>query len=89
MQSSFCMYELWGAIWRWNTNNSSLIDINVDVSIHSPTLQIITRKNVAFILSGGHINSKQADVTSFLKKITEFIHFLATEKLDEVTLKIS
>lgn len=44
---------------------------------------------MAFILSGGHINSKQADVTSFLKKITEFIHFLATEKLDEVTLKIS
>lgn len=25
----------------------------------------------------------------FLKEITEFIHFLATEKLDEVTLKIS
>lgn len=89
MQSSFCMYELWGAIWRWNANNSSLIDINVDVSIHSPTLQIITRKNVAFILSERAYKFKTGRCDFFLKKITEFIHFLATEKLDEVTLKIS
>lgn len=89
MQSSFYMSELWGAIWRRNTNNSSLIDINADVSIHSPTLQIITRKNVAFILSERAYKFKTGRCDFILKKSTEFIHFLATEKLDEVTLKIS
>lgn len=56
------------------------MDINVDISIHSPTLQIITRKNVAFILSERAYKFKTGRCDIFLKKITEFIHFFFSNR---------
>lgn len=47
------------------------------------------QENVAFILSERAYKFKTGRCDFILKKSTEFIHFLATEKLDEVTLKIS
>lgn len=44
-------------------------------------------KTMAFILGKRAYKFKTGRWGICLRKITEFIHFLATEKLDEVTLK--
>lgn len=89
MQCSFCVSGMCRAIWRRNTNNSSLGSINVGVSIHPPTLQIITRKKVAFILHEREYKFKTGGLTCFFFKENYWIHtFLRTSKLDGVTFKL-